>query len=78
MSYYIKRTRIVDGRIGWTGPIRSARQAERERAAWASEGPYKDDCPMEGFTAEMYESTPEIKREVRAWQRERNIAHGRV
>jgi hypothetical protein len=38
----------------------------------------RDDYPAEGFTAEMYESTPEIKREVRAWQRERNIAHGRA
>jgi hypothetical protein len=77
MSYYVKRTRIADGRIGWTGPIRSARQAERERAAWAYESPYKSvEPPL--WTAEVVESTPEIKREVRAWQRERNIAYGRV
>jgi hypothetical protein len=68
MSYYVKRTRIADGRIGWTGPIRSARQAEKERAAWMHEPPYERTYPA-SFTAEIIESTPEVRAEVRAWQK---------
>jgi hypothetical protein len=68
MPYYVKRTRITSGRIGWTGPIRSARQAERERAAWTNEPPYADGSPP-NFTAEVVESTPEVRAEVRAWQK---------
>jgi len=70
MSFYVRRTRIADGRVGWTGPIRSARQAERERAAWVGDPPYERDYPAL-FTAEIVPSTPEVRAEVRAWQKER-------
>jgi hypothetical protein len=71
MSYYVKRTRparaddnlrrVVDGiKIGWTGPIRSERQAGRETAAWQDAG----------WTAELVKSTPAVRAEVRAWQKE--------
>jgi hypothetical protein len=66
MSYYVKRTRIADGRVGWTGPIRSERQAQRERAAWTCEAPYDGDGPAQ-HTAEVYVSTPEVRAAVRAW-----------
>jgi hypothetical protein len=65
-SHYVKRSR--DGRDGWTGPIRSPRQAAKEAAAWIDAG----------WTAQVVDSTPDVKREVRAWQRARNIEHGRV
>lgn len=55
MSSYVKRER--DGRIGYVGPIRSPRQAEKERAAWES-------C---GWQAEVLDSTPETRRLVREW-----------
>jgi hypothetical protein len=67
MTFYVKRTRLSSGRVGWTGPIRSARQAERERAAWTGEPPYADGSPPQ-FAAEVLKSTPEIRAEVRAWQ----------
>jgi hypothetical protein len=63
LSFYVKRTR--DGRVAWTGPIRTRRQAEKEAAAWRDEkgfsrGPWQ---------AEVVQSTPEVRRQVRAWQR---------
>jgi hypothetical protein len=58
VSFYVRRTR-ADGEVGWTGPIRSERQAERERDAWR-------DC---GREAEVVPSTPEVRAEVRAWER---------
>ncbi|HEY3947364.1 MAG TPA: hypothetical protein VGL78_19215 [Solirubrobacteraceae bacterium] len=60
MSFYVRRRDIETGRLGWTGPIRSERQAEREVAAWES-------C---GWTAEKLPSTPEVRADVRAWDRE--------
>jgi hypothetical protein len=66
MSFYVKRER--DGRTGWIGPIRSYRQARREFAAWEESG----------WSAKIEDSTPEIRRAVREWQREANIRHGRV
>lgn len=66
MSFYIRREK--DQRKGWTGPIRSYKQARREFAAWRDAG----------WESTIEDSTPEIRREVRAWQRERDIFHGRV
>jgi len=60
MSFYVRRVH-TDGRGGWVGPIRSERQAEKEKAAWES-------C---GWVAWVEPSTPEIKATARAWQRER-------
>ena len=59
MSCYVQRTSPA-GRPGWTGPIRSSRQAQREAAAWQSIG----------WTAEVVVSTPEVKAAVRAWERD--------
>jgi hypothetical protein len=59
VSYYVKRA--TDYGHGWTGPIPSRRQAERERAAWEKAG----------RSAEVLESTPEVRAEVRRWERER-------
>jgi hypothetical protein len=67
MSFYVKRT-TDDGRHGWTGPIRSRRQADREAAAWTASG----------WDALVFDGTPEVRAAVRAWQRERDIFHGRV
>jgi hypothetical protein len=36
MSFYVKRN--TDSRDGWTGPIRSERQANREASAWRDAG----------------------------------------
>lgn len=63
MSFMVKRTN--GARRGWTGPIRSAVQAGREQAAWASAG----------WTAEVVEYTAEVKAEVRAWERSKLTAH---
>jgi hypothetical protein len=59
VSWYVKRS--TDYGYGWTGPIRSARQAERERDAWQAIG----------RNAEVVESTPAVRAEVRAWERQR-------
>lgn len=61
MSFYVRRTG------GFTGPIRSSRQAEREAAAWRSCGQH----------ATVEPSSPKLRREVRDWQREADIRHGR-
>lgn len=65
-SYYVKRVN-ENGRGGWTGPIRSERQARKEVTAWESAG----------WVAWLEEATPAVRREVKAWQRERDIFHGR-
>jgi hypothetical protein len=67
MSYYVKRVN-TDGRGGWTGPIRSERQARKEQSAWESVG----------WVAWVEESTPAIRAEVRAWQKARDLEHGRA
>lgn len=75
MSFYVKRERFVGQtgrqicwpqhiRIGWTGPIRSARQAERERAAWVNAG----------WAATVEQSTPEVRKQVRDWERDNKTA----
>lgn len=58
-SFYVKRTR-ADGTTGWTGPIRSPRQASKEAEAWIEAG-----C-----SAEVVPSSREVRAEVRAWDRE--------
>jgi hypothetical protein len=65
MSFYVKREK--DGREGWTGPIRSFNQARREFAAW-------EDA---GWSAKIEDSTPEVRKQVRDWQKARDIEHGR-
>lgn len=78
MSFYVKRSRpahpsdheasVVDGRkVGWTGPIRSERQAHREAAAWCDGG----------WSGNVVAGSPEVKREAREWQKARDIEHGR-
>jgi hypothetical protein len=61
VSAYVKRER--DGRIGWTGPIRSASQVVRERDAWIDAG----------WSAEVVPSSPQVHKEVRAWVRMRRL-----
>jgi hypothetical protein len=61
-SFYVKRTRVGDDRVGWTGPIGSKEQAGRERDAWQSDG---------GWTAEIFPLTPEVLAEVRRWDGQR-------
>jgi hypothetical protein len=58
MSFYVKRVR-QDGRIGWTGPIRSANQVQREATAWRNAG----------WSATVEPSTPEVRKQVREWER---------
>jgi hypothetical protein len=78
VSFYVKRSRparlddspvgLIDGRKnGWTGPIRSASQAQREAGAWRDGG----------WDATVVETTPDIRAEVRAWQKACDISHGR-
>jgi hypothetical protein len=62
-SFYVKRV-SPEGRLGWTGSIRSERQAHREAQAWRDSD----------WIAEVLPNTPTIRAEVRSWQRERNAA----
>ena len=57
-SFYVRRLTPL-GRLGWTGPIRSRRQAEREAQAWRDAGWFADVLP----------NTPDVRTQVRAWQR---------
>lgn len=66
MSFYIHRTR--GEREGWTGPIRSYKQARREYAAWLDTG----------WDPRIDDSTPDVRRAVREWQAAANKRHGRV
>lgn len=59
MSAYVKRTNPETDRVGWTGPIRNDKQAEREATAWRDAG----------WAAEVHPSTPEIRAQVRAWEK---------
>lgn len=63
MSYYVRRTRRIDGKIGWTGPIRSARQADKESVAWRNAD----------WTAVVEPSTSEVRKEVRDWERSKRV-----
>lgn len=60
-SHFVRRRRPGALQDSFTGPICSEAQAEREAAAWISIG----------WAAERVEATPEVWREVRAWQRAR-------
>lgn len=57
MSFYVRR--VKGTRVGFTGPIRSERQAHREAAAWEGEG----------FEASVLESNSVVRAEVRRWER---------
>lgn len=57
MSFYVKR--IHNGVTGWTGPIRSERQAGREADAWRAAG----------RVAEVLPTSPEVRAEVGAWDK---------
>ena len=57
-TMYVKRERTSDGRIGYTGPIRSAARAEREAAAWRTVG----------WMATVIPATPETRADVRVWE----------
>jgi hypothetical protein len=67
MSYYIRRIRLSDGKEAYTGPIRSPKQADKERRAWQEANWY----------AGVEESTPQLRRAVRQWQREADTRLGR-
>lgn len=63
MSYYVKRSnpRSKSGLgISFIGPIRSEKQAHREAECWISEGISE--------SAEVLESTKQVRRDVRLWQ----------
>ena len=62
MTFYVHRIH-ESGREGWTGPIHSRAQAEKERAAWES----VSDSFGAGYSAEIHKSSIDIKRTVREW-----------
>jgi hypothetical protein len=61
MSFWVKRQDPARMKTSWTGPIRSERQAGREADAWTDAG----------WSAEVVPSSPEVRAEVRAWERSR-------
>lgn len=77
MSYYVKRTalrtyhtgvrQVTRGDVGWTGSIRSLRQARREQKAWEETGNWR---------AEVLDNTPAVRAQVRAWLRTKHLAAG--
>jgi hypothetical protein len=69
--YYVRRWIPVDAeaiRTGWTGPLDTAGQADREAEAWNTSG----------WTAERVEATPEVTEQVDAWQADADQRHGRT
>jgi len=63
MSFYVRRMkaeRFEPTRLEWVGPIRSDKQAQKERDAWR-------EC---GWDATVFESSPDVRATVRAWQKE--------
>jgi len=58
--FYVRRLTPL-GRLGWTGPIRSRRQAEREAQAWRDAG----------WFADVLLNTPDVRAQVGARQRRR-------
>jgi hypothetical protein len=58
-SFYVSRTRLSDGKPGWTGPIRGMAQAQREVAAWHGAG----------WSAEVVLSSASVRKAVRAWEK---------
>ncbi len=67
MSFYVHHV-TASGHEGWTGPIRLPGQAYREAVAWR----------RMGDTADVVESTPELRATVRRWQHEADLRHGRT
>jgi hypothetical protein len=57
MSFYVKRE--APSGVAYVGPIRSERQAHRERDAWESAG----------RPAVVLVSTPAVRAAVRAWEK---------
>ena len=57
MSSYVRRTKPDGGHV-WVGPIRSAAQAEKQRAAWESAGQ----------PAVLFPSSPEVRTLVHLWE----------
>ena len=65
MSYYVKRRCSEGARIGYVGPIRSPRQARRERQAWEQSTTSTGGT----FAALVLLSTPAVRAAVRDWER---------
>jgi hypothetical protein len=70
MSYFVKREPREEfssgGRrltLGYTGPIRTAKQAAKEAEAWVSAG----------WKAWVLESSSEVRAEVRSWAKARKV-----
>jgi hypothetical protein len=63
MSYYVKRRKFEWLAPSWTGPIRASKQADKEASAWRDAG----------WLAEVIPSSVSVRREVNAWQRQRNL-----
>jgi hypothetical protein len=55
VSYYVERER--SGAVGWVGPIRSGRQADREATAWQDVGWHAVAVP----------TSPEVRTAVLEW-----------
>lgn len=74
-SWYVKRERGT--RVGWVGPIRSEAQADREVAAWTNPDPHRwgEAGP---WTAAKYPTSPQVRAEVRAWERQAKGYPGEV
>jgi hypothetical protein len=72
-SFYVRRERSFDGRVGWTGPIRGLTQANREADAWDQAETLNPATGQHerAWEAEVLPSTPETRRRVREWQRDR-------
>jgi hypothetical protein len=65
MAYYVKRENRDTGRVGFVGPIRSAKQAGKESDAWVHAG----------WKAWILESSPTVRAEIRAWERSIKARH---
>ena len=65
MPYYVKRRCSEGGRIGYVGPIRSARQARRERQAWEQSTTSTGGT----YAARVLPSTPAVRAAVSDWER---------
>lgn len=63
--YYVHRIN-ADGRHGWVGPLVAAK-AEREAAAWRTEG----------WAAEVHPNDTTTRDLVKAWQHAADDRHGR-
>lgn len=72
--FYVKRTRTKQsktltgrtgqlGYVGWTGAIVGIERAGREAAAWKNTGEWD---------VQVLPSTPDVRRQVREWEANRN------